>query len=305
MNAINSKQRKHLEQFITKNALAQAYHFCGPAGTGKKAIVVDFISKVNRISNKDLLLKNRHPDVIFVEPEIESKGEKLRKKDISIAQVRDAMEKAQYYPYQSRFKFVVINEAETMTSPASNSLLKFLEEPANDTIICLISNNEQRVLPTIRSRCQPLRFGLQPAEKIENELRAAYPHKQDRQISECAKFSRGRIDYALNFCSDDELIEKVKGHQDAFRKALRGGLLEGISLSEKLFKDQNALLLIMEEWIWFLRDFLKELIAKKEDARVVKKVFAILASLVRLKSKIEYQNTNTKIQLDNFFVQLS
>ena len=124
---INDKQKKFLEKVSQKKAFANAYLFSGPMGTGKVDCVVDFISKANNISNKDILRNNQHPDVIFIEPEIEEKGEKVRKKDIGISQVKEVMDKVQYYSYQSRFKFVVIHEADKMTNAAANSILKFVE----------------------------------------------------------------------------------------------------------------------------------------------------------------------------------
>lgn len=305
MLATNSPQKEYLLKVVEKNVLVHAYLFCGPSGIGKTELLVDFVCRVNKISNKDIVRNNQHPDVVLVKPLIEEKNGKIRKKDIGIDQVKDAMEKVQYYSYQSKFKFVVIFDAENMTNAASNSILKFMEEPAKDTMICLIANNEERVLPTIRSRCQSIRFGLQPFENIIDELKIKFPQKQTGDIEKCAKLSHGRINFAIKYCEDQELIGKVENHQNIFRKALRGGILEGLALSDKLNKDQNNLLKIMDEWVWFLRSFTRELIQKKEDPRIIKKVFHILLSTVKLKSTIEYENTNTKIQLDNFFIQLS
>jgi len=305
MTQINSKQHEYLRRTTAKNAYAQAYLFCGPAGTGKTSALVDFICLANDVKNKDMVREGKYPDVIMVKPMIEEKEGKTRKKDILLKQIKVAMDKAQYYSYQSRFKFVVIFEAELLNSPAANSLLKFLEEPAEDTIICLLANNENRLLPTVRSRCQPIRFGLQSVEKIIDELKTKFPAKQIDDLVQCARLSHGRIEYAKKFCLDDKLVEKIKSQQEIFRKALKGGVLEGLSLSDKLHKNRNDLLAMMDEWIWFLRDFLANMIHEQQDPRVIKKVFHIYEKLADLKPIIEYENTNTKIQLDNFFVQLS
>ena len=136
---INRKQWEYLQKVSKKGNVSRAYLFVGPEGIGKLSTAFDFACLVNGIQNKDIVRQGRHPDVVIVEPEIEDKKGKKRKKDISIGQVKDAMERVSFYPYQSKFKVVIVTETERLTSAAANSLLKFLEEPQEDTIICLIA----------------------------------------------------------------------------------------------------------------------------------------------------------------------
>jgi DNA polymerase III delta prime subunit len=56
-------------------------------------------------------------------------------------------------PYASSYKVAVINDADRLTPEAQNSLLKTLEEPAEQTIIALVTRNYSKLLPTILSRC--------------------------------------------------------------------------------------------------------------------------------------------------------
>ncbi len=75
-------------------------------------------------------------------------------------------------PYSGRRKIAVIDDADTIGIEAANSLLKTLEEPPPGSLIFLISTSLQRQLPTIRSRCQVVRFqGLRQEELSQLALR--------------------------------------------------------------------------------------------------------------------------------------
>ncbi|MEA1926413.1 MAG: hypothetical protein U9M90_04240 [Patescibacteria group bacterium] len=302
---INRKQWNYLQRVNEKHTLSHAYLFAGSEGTGKLNMAIDFACLVNDIKNKDIVRNKQHPDVIIVEPAVEEKNGKWRKKDISIDQVKNVIKKASFYTYQSRYKVVIISEVERLTNTAANSLLKFVEEPAKDIIICLISSNEDRVIATIRSRCQPIRFGLYDDDDIANFLKIRFPEKQQEEIKICTELSHGRVRFALRFCESREVRINAGKNKQIFREALKGGILEGLALSEFLGNDRFALLQAMDEWVWFLRGFLKENIKMGQDRSVTKKVHSIILSLVTLKACVENENVNSRIQMDNFFVQLS
>ncbi len=72
---------------------------------------------------------------------------------IGIKQVLEVREWNGHMPYASSYKVAVINDADRLTPEAQNSLLKTLEEPAEQTIIALVTRNYSKLLPTILSRC--------------------------------------------------------------------------------------------------------------------------------------------------------
>ena len=100
-----------------------------------------------------LLAAGTHPDYKLVAPEEEGK-------QISIDRIREVSRfltlKSQYGDYQ----IVIIAPAEAMNTYAANSLLKSLEEPTPQSLLVLVSSQPSRLLPTIRSRCQNIVFGL-------------------------------------------------------------------------------------------------------------------------------------------------
>ena len=94
---------------------------------------------------------------MIIEPEIEEKKGKTREKEISISQIREALERLKFFPYELEKKFCR-QERQKMNAEAANALLKNLEEPSASAIFVLLADNAESLLPTIASRCAVLRF---------------------------------------------------------------------------------------------------------------------------------------------------
>ncbi len=301
----NKKQWQYLIKAHQRGMLSQAYLFAGPSGVGKFDLAIKFVKLINERGDKSGFALGQDPDVFIIDPIIEEKAGKRRKKDISIQQIKEISGKLGYYAYQSKFKVLIINGAQLMTDTTSNSLLKLIEEPPADLIVILVSNSEQRVLPTLRSRCQSIRFGLERAENIVKYLEKKYSDKETSFLNDCAILSQGRIKIAESLASDKMLFEEIQNEREMFRGALKGGLLKGLEFSEKLATDKERLLQLMAQWIWYLRDFLIDHINENRDKKIAKKVFSMLQALVNLRFQIQRTNINQRVQLDNFFVQIS
>lgn len=100
--------------------------------------------------NCQQIISKNHPDVLLVD----SDG----KQSLSIDQIRPLKEELAKSPVESTRRFFFINEAEKLTLPAANALLNLLEEPVAPVVSILITNNADRILPTVRSRTQILNF---------------------------------------------------------------------------------------------------------------------------------------------------
>jgi len=96
--------------------------------------------------------RRMHPDVHF----IKVTGER---KMISVDQIREIVAEATQRPYEGRNKVFIIDPANALSVGGSNSLLKTLEEPVSDTTFILLTRSPDLLLPTIRSRCQPIFVG--------------------------------------------------------------------------------------------------------------------------------------------------
>ncbi|MFA9462088.1 DNA polymerase III subunit delta' [Thiohalorhabdus methylotrophus] len=99
--------------------------------------------------------------------------------EIRVDSLREMTRQVQLTPQESRRRAVIIDPAEAMGIYAANALLKILEEPPGQVLFLLVSHRPDRLLPTIRSRCQPVRFRPAPAEAVEEWLQTAHELRGD------------------------------------------------------------------------------------------------------------------------------
>lgn len=147
---------KVITNSMEKGRVSHAYLLQGERGTGKEAIAL-LIAKglfclnregsepCNTCHNCKRISSGNHPDVHWIEPE----GLSITKE-----QVNHLQKEFSYSGMESNQKVYIIKDADTMTVNASNSLLKFLEEPNKQTTALLLTENSSSIIPTIRSRCQ-------------------------------------------------------------------------------------------------------------------------------------------------------
>ncbi|HTX54720.1 MAG TPA: DNA polymerase III subunit delta' [Candidatus Baltobacteraceae bacterium] len=153
----------------TGGRLAQAYVFSGPAGVGKRTAALALAQAVNCLSPVSgpaadacgacpacrRIAAGRHPDVMLVGPAED-------KTVITIDQVRALSGQAGLRAYEGRTKVWILDPADQMQEAAANALLKTLEEPTGSALFLLICTAVSALLPTIRSRCQEVRFDSLP-----------------------------------------------------------------------------------------------------------------------------------------------
>lgn len=98
-----------------------------------------------------------HPDLLVVDGGL----------SVSINQIRAVKKQVALKPYSASVKITLIAEAEKMTLPAQNALLKTLEEPPGETIILLLAARKESLLPTVISRCQLINLPEKPEIEID------------------------------------------------------------------------------------------------------------------------------------------
>jgi len=125
---------------------------------------------------------------------------------IKISQIRELQKELFLKPFSSLLKVALINEAEKMTIPAQNSLLKILEEPPANSRIILTAQSKKMLLPTIVSRCHLIRLGEEnhfPEESVLNPqlifLKKMAVSSVGERILMAEKFSQ-TPQQALDFC---------------------------------------------------------------------------------------------------------
>ena len=168
------------------------------------------------------------------------------------------------------YRILIISDADRMTAAASNSLLKLLEEPPEGTVLFLTTSNAGKLLPTLVSRCQAVRFSPLAESEIEETLvsRWAIPPQKARSF---AKMSAGSLRQALSF--NDDVFEQNREAALQF-------------LEQSLIPDE------------LLRLNAGSQILKRKDKTVIVSIFQLMHSLIRDWVMLQIQSGNRAIHLD-------
>ena len=169
--------RELLARAVARAAVPPSLLFTGPDGVGKRLTALALAQTLNCDTPVDTdggrdacgacpacrrILRGVHADILVIEP-----GDSGA---IKIEQVRDAVERAGYRPFEGRRRVVIVDNAEALGIPAQDAILKTLEEPPPASVFVLITDRPDVLLPTVRSRCQRMRFGPLPATEVAEIL---------------------------------------------------------------------------------------------------------------------------------------
>lgn len=255
-----------LEAAMRDGRMHHAYLLTGPPHVGKRTLAIQVAQAVNCLGPGEApcgecdackrIANDLHPDVrvIAVDPEA-SEGPRTA---IGIEAIRDLIGAAHLKPYQGRTRVFIFDEAERMTQDAANALLKVLEEPPPDVLMLLLSADADRVLPTVRSRCQVVEMRPLPIDRVAQILR-------DRgvagdQVDVIARLSRGCVGWAIDASTDPSLLAGV--HQrferiaDVIEASLEGRFGYAEELARRFQRDRAAGREELFLWLRWLRDIL-------------------------------------------------
>ena len=159
----------NLTTSLKNKRLAHGLLFHGANGIGKNAFALEFAHWLiceHPLADKAcgeckacmLIQAKSHPDLLILSPEEEGKV-------IKVDQVRELIEKVSLTSHGQGYRVIVISPADALNISASNSLLKTLEEPPANTVLILVSDKPSKLMATIRSRTQMVRFELPSTEQ--------------------------------------------------------------------------------------------------------------------------------------------
>jgi len=206
---LGQKQPKQtLKNALQNNSMAHAYLFYGQESIGKKYTAVELAKILNCTeSNEDescdecltcRKIENRtHPDFFFIEPVKSTPS--AREATIKIEPIRELQRKLAFHPYEGKVKVAVINDADLMNPQAANSFLKTLEEPPSATMLVLISSHPFKLLPTLISRCQVIKFQPLTPEDIKKILKETMTEEviEENDLNFRTLRSRGSVQKAM------------------------------------------------------------------------------------------------------------
>lgn len=198
----NARVLEFLRRSREREMLAHAALFVGPVGIGKMAAARAYAAE---LLGGDPAV---HPDFNLIERERDKKTGKLHG-SIVIEQVRQATARLASSTLMGGWKLCILDGADMLQEGAANALLKSLEEPTDRTLFILLAEDEGNVMPTIRSRCQVLRFSRVPEAEIAAALRAR--GLDEKKSSLLARLADGRPGAAIGFLEDPESLARRVG----------------------------------------------------------------------------------------------
>jgi DNA polymerase-3 subunit delta' len=224
--------RAVLAPALSEQRASHAYLFHGPGGSGKREVARAMAAALLARGSTDpesaraRTYSGAHPDLTWVTP---SGAHEILVSDIE----EPVIAAASKTPFEASSRVFVIERADELGDEAANRMLKTLEEPASFVHLILITDRLMEVLPTIRSRCQLVRFDPPPSEEVAAAIRA-------RGVSEetavaCARLALGDAERAreLSGASGQRLragaeeLARAPLHPDGSQSAKPWGSLMG------------------------------------------------------------------------------
>ncbi|NOX37435.1 MAG: DNA polymerase III subunit delta' [Calditrichaeota bacterium] len=226
-------QQRIVNSFL-QNRLPHAYLFYGPEGSGKEAFALEVAKLVNCLDDEPVcqmcsacqkISRLQHPDVHYIFPtpataniKPEEFADALQRKAenpyqsvsfggknvfIGIDTIRELKHEAAFKLYEGKRKVYILAEADRMRPEAANALLKLLEEPPPNLMLILTTASIHRILPTIKSRCQLVRFSHLTESEILEIVRRYDPELDDDQLTLLIRLAGYNIRRVFEFLEKD------------------------------------------------------------------------------------------------------
>lgn len=335
----NRDVKEMLLRLLRTGRVPNALLFAGPDGVGKKQFALGLarslvckrtadgescgqcaackragefsIPTFEKGEDSDRVFFSQHPDVGLVLP---------FRRNLRVDAIRALEREANFRPFEATARIFIIDDAEKMNDAASNALLKTLEEPPPTSHVILIASRADSLLPTIRSRCQTIRFAPVPFEDLEKHLIATERFSTD-DAALAARVSGGSIGRALeivpaSFRTQRSLMLNV------LRSALAGNKRELLAGSEEMadaknkdeYEENLGILQGLIHDVWLLRNGADEAAILNTDIKTDLSQLAEAAAapaLGRWLGEIETMqenfivNINRRIATDSLFVKMA
>jgi DNA polymerase-3 subunit delta' len=203
---------------LASGSPSHAYLFHGPPGSGKRtaarALAAELLAEGDPDPDaiRQRVAHGAHPDLTWVKP---TGAHVMRVGDVEEPVVAAATRT----PFEARKRVFVLERADTMNDEVANRLLKTLEEPAPYVHLILLTDSLGRVLETVVSRCQLVRFDPLPADELAADLeRGGVPPERARA---CGRLALGNASRARFLASEEG--DALRADVDAYVRAMLAG----------------------------------------------------------------------------------
>jgi DNA polymerase-3 subunit delta' len=220
---------------IGRGRLAHAYLFAGPHGVGKRRFAVELAKKLLCERHQGDEACDQCPACLQVaagtHPDYQLVGLPADKHEFPIELMHELIARLALKPARGKHRVAIVDDADSFNEETANCFLKSLEEPPPRSLLVLLATNLDRQLPTIRSRCQLVRFGNLPEESMASQLVHEGLASAEAEARQFVRLAGGNLADARALA--DPAVR-------AFRRELLEGLgqarLDSVGLGQKLDK---------------------------------------------------------------------
>ncbi len=248
----NERLKDNLRSSISRGRISHFYLISGPAGSGKRTLAKLLAAAILCNATEKpcgscpacrKVFGGGHPDYITIDdPE---------KKTVPVDLIRDARADMYIRPNEADRKIYLFPRAQDMGIPGQNALLKVLEEPPAYGVFILLTDNPQKLLPTVRSRCTELALSALPEEIALPQLRQAFPQADDTAIHAAFSRSGGFLGQAKEILEEGtSLPTQTIDFLNAYAQRNAYALSQVLIPIEKWKRDQ--LIPVLQQWVSFL-----------------------------------------------------
>jgi DNA polymerase-3 subunit delta' len=303
-----------IRRALETGKLSHAYLFDGIDGIGMMDTALALVEAVfcsgtdgcGECPSCRKIAGGRHPDLHLVQPDGAF---------IKIDQIRELQKELSFRPYEARKKACIIEDAERMNPSAANAFLKTLEEPPGEALLILLTSNAESILPTIRSRCQHLRFAALPTETIEAHLLETGSEPEPSRVA--AAMAGGDLARAKELLSGDRLQAR-KLFLERATNLSHGEIVPLFAAAEEYAVDKLSTLDLIDILRLFWRDVLLvntgcsgitnsdllPLVREKAGRHAMEDIIEKLESITRFRQGLT-RNANPRLSLEVLFMELT
>lgn len=248
----NERLVSNLRSSINRGRISHFYLISGPAGSGKRTLARLLAAAILcKGSDKPCMscaacrkvMGSGHPDFITIDdPE---------KKTVTVDLIRQARSDIYIQPNEADHKIYLFPRAQDMGVPGQNALLKVLEEPPAYGVFILLTDNPQKLLPTVRSRCTELSLSALPSHILESALSQRFPQAGADTVHSAVIRSGGFLGQAIALLEEGtDLPAQTEAFLSAYAARDTYGLIQVLVPMEKFKRD--PLIAVLQQWVSFL-----------------------------------------------------
>ena len=285
----NEETKKILENTIKNQNISHSYMFIGQDGIGKFMIAKEFAKAIlcqgeqKQCNTCESCIKfngENNPDIQIID--------EIEEKSIKTETIKEMVKGVYEKPIEGSRKVYIINDSQKMTKEAQNSLLKTLEEPPEYVVIILITENENLLLNTIKSRCTKIKFNPLKDNEIIKILKEKYDYKAVTE--NMLEIAGGSVTHALSVQGKEEIFSEIK---TIFSNLEKINIIDLLNKKDLVFKDKDYIYEILDYINIILFNKIKENIKYTNCIKIVEET----------KDRLK-KNSNYDMTIDNLLLKV-